>query len=197
MGKKLTEREKQAISTKLKISEISMSLIKSKGFKSVSVKDICDAGNISIGAFYHHFKSKKEIINTAYKKIDLQLQEEFEFKEFDSQINKIVNVLEEGASQVEKFGVDFVREVYKNLISDDNQYTFCGDRYVNCQVKKSIEDALDSGEITSKIDSAELSNTIMRITRGVIFDWCLKHGSYNLKDKVKSDLNLIFRNPNL
>lgn len=191
--KKLTERQKQAISTKLKISEISMSLIKSKGFKSVSVKDICDAGNISIGAFYHHFKSKKEIINTAYKKIDLQLEEEFEFKEFDSQINKIIVVLEEGASQVQKFGVEFVREVYKNLISEDDQYTFSGDRYVNCQVKKSIELALQSGEIESLIDSVELANTIMRITRGVIFDWCLKHGTYDLKEKVSFDLNLILK----
>jgi AcrR family transcriptional regulator len=194
MDKKLTERQKQAIATKLKISEISMSLIKSKGFESVSVKDICDAGNISIGAFYHHFKSKKEIIHTAYKKIDLQLQKEFEFKEFDSHIDKIVLILEEGAWQVQKFGVDFVSEVYKNFISSEDQYTFGEDRYVNREIKYSIIAAIGEGEIKTDIDPTELRDTIMRITRGVIFDWCLRNGGYDLKSKVGFDLDLIFKN---
>lgn len=194
MEKKLTERQKQALATKLKISEISISLMKSKGFEAVSIQDICKAGNVSVGAFYHHFKSKKEIINTAYKKIDLQLKKEFEFKNYNSNVEKIVFLLEEGASQVEKFGVEFVREVYKNLISADDQYTFSDERFTNREIKSLLIDAVKSGELKTDLDADIFRDTIMRITRGVIFDWCMRHGEYTLKERVHFDLNLLFKN---
>ena len=192
--KKLTDRQMQAISTKLRITQISTDLFKNKGFDNVKIQDICDVAQISTGAFYHHFKSKNEIIDKGYEQVDLLLKERFDSKTFDSNIEKIIYLLSEGSVLLQDLGWIFISDVYKNLISIDGKYTFKSDRFVTVEIKSAIELAIKSNELQSIISSDTLTETILRISRGVIFDWCLHKGSYDLKTNMIFDLNLILSN---
>ncbi len=191
---KLTERQKQAIATKLRITKIASELFKLKGFDSVKIQDICDAAGISIGAFYHHFKSKMEIINISYEQVDILLMDRFEGREFPSNIDKLLFLLGEGADMMEELGWVFVGEIYKNLISTEGKYSTDPERHVTLIVKGIIEDALRDGELENSISPIDLTMIIMRISRGAIFDWCLFQGSYNLRSRITFDLNLILTN---
>ena len=191
---KLTERQKQAIATKLRITQIATDLFKKKGFESVKIQEICDTAEISTGAFYHHFKSKNEIINTGYEQIDLLLKEHYESKKFNSNIEKIIYLLSEGSILLQDLGWIFVGDVYKNLLHIDGKYTFTTDRFVTLAIKSAIELAIETEEIQSNISSDALTETLLRISRGVIFDWCLHQGSYDLKTNMIFDLNLILSN---
>ena len=72
--KQLNKRQRQALATKLKITEKAMELIKTYGLDSIKVTDICESANISVGAFYHYFNSKQDLIENAYMKIDLLVE---------------------------------------------------------------------------------------------------------------------------
>jgi len=54
------------VGTKKKIFICATSLIKSKGFETVSIKDIADNVGITQSSVYNHFKSKQEILDTIY-----------------------------------------------------------------------------------------------------------------------------------
>lgn len=192
--KKLTERQKQAICTKLRITQISTELFKNKGFDNVKIQEICDAAQISTGAFYHHFKSKNEIINTGYEQVDLLLKERFYSKTFNSNTEKIIYLLSEGSVLLQDLGWIFVSDVYKNLLSIHGKYTFKSDRFVTIEIKSAIKLAIESDELQSTISCNDLTETILRISRGVIFDWCLHQGSYNLQTNMIFDLKLILAN---
>lgn len=191
---KLTDRQRQAIATKLRITKIASELFKSNGFDSVKIQDICEAAGISVGAFYHHFKSKMEIINIAYEQVDILLMDRFEVREFPSNIDKLLFLMGEGADMMEELGWLFVGEIYKHLISLEGKYSTNPDRHITRLVKDIVEDALNAGELDNSISSADLAMIIMRISRGAIFDWCLFQGSYNLKSRITFDLNLILSN---
>ena len=191
---KLTDRQRQAIATKLRITKIASELFKSNGFDSVKIQDICEAADISVGAFYHHFKSKMEIINIAYEQVDILLMDRFEVREFPSNIDKLLFLMGEGADMMEELGWLFVGEIYKHLISLEGKYSTNPDRHITRLVKDIVEDALNAGELDNSISSADLAMIIMRISRGAIFDWCLFQGSYNLKSRITFDLNLILSN---
>ncbi|MEG0051411.1 MAG: TetR/AcrR family transcriptional regulator [Terrisporobacter sp.] len=192
--KKLTDRQKQAIDTKLKITRVATELFKEKGFDSVKIQDICDEAQISIGAFYHHFKSKMEIINTAYEQVDILVMDRFERKEFTSNIDKLMFLLGEGADVMEELGWVFVGEVYRNLIATEGKYSTKSDRHIALKVKSIIEDAIEYGELHNSISPEELTYTLMRISRGAIFNWCLYQGDYNLRSKMSYDLDLVLSN---
>ena len=191
---KLTDRQKQAIDTKLRITKIATELFKVNGFDSVRIQDICKAADISIGAFYHHFKSKMEIINIAYEQVDILLMDRFESREFSSNVDKLLFLLGEGADMMEELGWVFIGEVYKNLISTEGKYSTRPDRHIALEVKSIVEDAQKNGELDNSISSSDLTMIMMRISRGNIFDWCLYQGSYNLRSRINYDLNLILSN---
>ena len=192
--KKLTNRQKQAIATKLRITQVATELFKLNGFDSVKIQDICQAAEISIGAFYHHFKSKAEIINTAYEQVDILVLDRLETKDLDSNLDKLLFLLGEGAVVMEELGWVFVSEIYKNLLSIESKYSTKPDRYIALEVRFIIEDSLKNGELNSSISSFDLTMIIMRISRGTIFDWCLHEGSYDLKSRMEFELNLLLSN---
>ena len=70
--RELTNRQKQAVETKQKIFYCAVSLFAQKSYENVTVQDICDKAEVSVGAFYHHFKSKENIINEGYRLFDQQ-----------------------------------------------------------------------------------------------------------------------------
>lgn len=192
--KNLTERQKQAIQTKLKITEIATDLFKKKGFDSVKIQDICEAANISVGAFYHHFKSKSEIINTGHKQVDLLIHEKLQSREFTTSLSRISGLLEEASDILTALGWPFVGEVYKTLISSPSKYTLSEERFVYQEFKMDIADAIAKGELSPNVSADYLANIMMRTFRGVIFDWCLHEGKYLLKEQLLADFDLIIAN---
>ncbi|WP_096186411.1 TetR/AcrR family transcriptional regulator [Evansella halocellulosilytica] len=64
--------------TKEKIIAVSTRLFIEKGFEKTSIKDICDALGMSKGAIYHHFKSKKEIIEAVRENKSNHIEETVE-----------------------------------------------------------------------------------------------------------------------
>jgi len=57
-------KTRKAIRMREKILNESIKLILRNGFNGTSIQSITDAANISKGAFYWHFKSKDELLNT-------------------------------------------------------------------------------------------------------------------------------------
>lgn len=192
--KKLTNRQKQAIATKLRITQVATELFKLNGFDSVKIQDICQASGISTGAFYHHFKSKSEIINTAYEQVDILVLDRLETRSFPLNLDKLLFLLGEGANIMEELGWVFVSEIYKNLLSIEGKYSTKPDRYIALEVRSIVEDSIKNGELNSCISSLDLTMIIMRISRGTIFDWCLHEGSYDLKSRMEFELNLLLSN---
>ncbi|WP_250672808.1 TetR/AcrR family transcriptional regulator [Paraclostridium ghonii] len=192
--KKLTNRQKQAIATKLRITQVATELFKLNGFDSVKIQDICQASGISTGAFYHHFKSKAEIINTAYEQVDILVLDRLETRSFPSNLDKLLFLLGEGSNVMEELGWVFVSEIYKNLLSIEGKYSTKPDRYIALEVRSIVEDSIKNGELNNSISSLDLTMIIMRISRGTIFDWCLHEGSYDLKSRMEFELNLLLSN---
>jgi AcrR family transcriptional regulator len=192
--KKLTNRQKQAIETKLKIIEKSLELFKTQGYDTVTVKDICGSADISIGSFYYHFKAKEDVINIGYKQIDLLIEEKIESQEFDNYIEEIYFILGEASVIIEELGWSFMSQVYKQLISTKDKYTLKENRYIYLVLKETINNAIKNKELTAELNSHELTSTILRISRGAIFDWCLNEGNYPLRDQIFMDLNLLLSN---
>jgi len=189
--KQLTKRQKQAINTKLKITEVAIDLYRTEGIESVNVKDICHTAGISIGAFYHHFKSKDEILTTSYKQVDLLLQERFEERTFPNSTDQILAFFKESSSILNELGWLFVSGIYRNLFNTPDKYTYLDQRYVNKAINTFIVNGLQSGEFRSDIDPSTLRDTIMRLARGAIFDWCLREGSSDLERCLTHDISLI------
>lgn len=191
--KKLTNRQKQAINTKLKILQVAIELSHQSNFEDLSVNDICKACDISVGAFYHHFASKKEIIMTGYKQIDLLLDETYDASRYPDFQSKIIALFREGGSLLEGLGVNIVCEAYRNQLLNHEEYTFSPDRPVYIEAKKIVDAAMEAEQLETEESADAVTRHLMRIVRGVIFEWCLNNGLSELKKSIEEDLTFYLK----
>ena len=61
MSENLTKRKQQALETRKRILTCALDLFETKGFEDVTIQDIADAAQTSVGSIYRYFKNKEEM----------------------------------------------------------------------------------------------------------------------------------------
>lgn len=189
--KKLTPRQRQGIETKLKITRVATDLFKNVGFHEVTIRDICEAAGISVGSFYHHFESKDEIVNTGHYQIDLLMEEIIQEVELQQSNEDILYVFEQAGKLLQELGWSLSAYSYRHILASKTKYTLRRDRPVFQYVLERVKEAVVQGRLKPETDGVALAEHLMRCSRGVLLDWCLREGDYDLGALMRSDLLLI------
>lgn len=178
---KMTSRDKQAIQTKNKLMEVSTELIRSHGYDSVTIQQICKAAGVSIGAFYHHFKNKAGIIIEGYAQCDSYF-EDMVTKQVTggSYVDKILKYIGYQMKYAEDMGIDLMIQTYKAQITEGNDFFLSDDRGLPKGLYKLVKEAQNSNELTKHCPYQELGREILIISRGIIYNWCQSSGNYSL-----------------
>lgn len=189
--KKMTSRQIQAQQTKLKISQCALKLYKNMGIEDVKVTDICQEANISIGAFYHHFPSKNSIITTAYQALDQIIIEKVLSQKLVNPQDIILAVFNETTVILADYGYHFVSHAYRVMLNEHDEATFSKSRLSYTTILQEISKAQQQNILTKNKASEEIADFLMKTGRGLLFDWCLHQGNYDLKKAMNHDLCLV------
>lgn len=191
--KETTSRKQQAMETRIKILEIALDLFKEKGMDAVKVADICQVAGVSIGAFYHHFTSKESIIERGYQSIDAYIEESMKNRAFANCSEKILCLFREANLVMEELGWKFIGDVYKYTLTTGNKYTLSLERFPYGFIQKSLEEGVASGEFVKEIAPDQAAAYLMKLVRGITFDWCICEGSYSLAEEAAKTVEIILR----
>lgn len=186
-----TSRQMQALATKQKIFSCAVSLFAQKTYENVTVQDICSEAEVSVGAFYHHFKSKENILDEGYRLFDQRSEEAWNSGHPDSPLEAIQFLISEQARSMESMGPPAVLQYFKNQLSCSEKYILNPDRFFYKTISQSVEDGIAAGLLAG--DSAEITEDILGITRGMIYDWCLHSGAYRLSDRSRRMVDMVMK----
>ena len=188
--KKLTKRQIQAINTQDKIYKTAVELIEIKGFQNITVEEICKKAGVSVGSFYNSFKSKNEILDTIFKLAD------------DYFLNVVANNIKTGSTQekiIKYFiyyadynvdrGIDFVKQLYT---VKNNLFATKG-RSMQVVLEKIIEEGQNKEEITKDMTAEEIVRFLFIAVRGIVYDWCLHNGEYDLTETTRSYVSRLIK----
>ena len=181
----MTNRQKQAIATRRRIFETAMQLFAEKGFEEVPITEICKACDISVGGFYHHFKTKYDILDEGYRLFDLEISETFEKECPSSPIAALYFLVEKQTESVELLGYKAFSQYLNNQLSTDHKFILEESRFFTKSIESCVQSALSNESLQG--DASGISEEILSATRGLIYDWCLHEGKYSLK---KRSLNI-------
>ena len=188
----MTSRQKQSRKTELKIVRTALSLMKEKGYENVSIREICDAAGISTGAFYHHFKSKEEMIKIRFGSYDEYLAGVLETYENPDSLEFLRFVLLNQTEYVMNETGYLTAELYRALLSSNDRYAIGKFRLYYRVVAKYVALCLQEGKFTAPLSADYLTELLIRIIRGDIIDWCLHEYSYDLMEFARKDLDVVF-----
>jgi hypothetical protein len=91
-------------------------------------------------------------------------------------------------------GNRFLRVLYHTQIGPDKTKSFFDSerRPLYSIVYSIIEEGQEKGQIRTDMESHELGQLIINFHRGLIYDWILKNGSYDLQEEAEKIFKIFY-----
>jgi len=204
---KLNTRKKQAFQTRRKLFNAGIKCLGAADIDDVRIKDICDEAGVSVGIFYHYFSSKEELLLEAYHFFDEEIVSRARRRVYSSNLEALYFIIGYQCGNYEGL---FDKETDSQIIEIIFHYKagelflWCHvlrtqlklggigvieqDRPMNIYIYELIECAICSGELVSALPAEEIAETVLRISRGVMFDWAVRGGSYRAYEYALRDI---------
>ncbi len=184
----------RANATRSKLLAATMKLSKEKDYENLTVREICKQAGVSNGAFYHHYQTKDQLVLEAFLDFDDAITPEMMetcdnlqplealWYIFDNYIEYIVQ------------NVGCAMGAYYRLLLKKEQEGYRDPRRVFlAQIEKHCQRCQNCGIFLKNNSAQELMELFSRSLRGIIFDWCLCRGSYDLKQQMKQDIGFLIK----
>jgi AcrR family transcriptional regulator len=182
MGKKsITKRQSQAMVTKERIYSAAIDLMDREGFENITIADISKQAGVSVGAFYHYFISKNDLLAEIFHKVD---------EYFSTQVISALKRANSPEMIVEYFdyyakfnissGVDMTQQLFNPKI----KFFIEKDRPMLTLLEDIIRQGQQKKEIRADETPQELARLLFVMARGIVFDWSVYDGGYDLEDQM-------------
>ena len=181
--------------TKQKILNVSLSLIKERGYDNVTLNDICAANGISKNTFYYYFKSKEEILFQSYKTIcEFTLSRISLIFSAENYVEQLWMLDEPLIDFIISSGCDITKRLFvSNFAHEAESYrpTQLQTDMVNAAIAI-LKKAQNSRQIANMTDAHILIKSKTRLLFGTIIEWCFANAAFNLKSELLKGIEALY-----
>lgn len=185
--RKPTQRSLNALETKNRLFQTALSLFAQYGYSKVTVEDITRCAGLSKGTFYSYFPTKESVLLEQFSMIDAQYELAFHnVPEATSAVDRVLLLIRTMCNYcVDVVGVSPLQVVYANQITapETIQILNNSERVVYRILRDIAERGKANGEFPAEMTNEYFAEVMMRFARGLIYDWCMYNGSFNLAEE--------------
>jgi AcrR family transcriptional regulator len=173
-----SKRQEQAQETRNRIYASAIELMERKGFENITIADISEKAGVSVGAFYHYFDSKNDILAEIFHRAD-----EYFATQVVTSFSKasIPEQIVEYFDHYAKFNVASGVETTQQLFNPKIKFFIEEGRPMLEILQDLIHKGQGRKEIREDVDAMELVRYLFVMARGVVFEWSLYDGGYDLE----------------
>ncbi len=188
-SQELSKQQLKSKETKAKIFRAAKHILQKKGYEQLSIKNICEEAGVSNGSFYHHFKTKDDLLSY-YIEEQPSINPDFLDLPSNSAEAKeaIVRVYLNYVHYCEELGVEFMSNYYTPKNQSLNPLIRTERPYPIVTVQNYLEKAIRAGVITPRLALDDITTDIRMIVIGNVFEWCLKSGNADFEGNMKRSL---------
>ncbi|NLK72276.1 MAG: TetR/AcrR family transcriptional regulator [Clostridiales bacterium] len=182
---------KKSDRTKAKIYNTAMNLFENRGYDNVSVHDICSKSSVSIGTFYYYFPSKIDLMLEISNQFDEVFENQLQEKGSDqTYFDYLLDFFDLYAICNERSGCGFSGKIiaYRNTHLGSRKYI---KKPMYSKLLQIIERGQMAGEITKSFDAEFIMDTLLVSARGLVYNWCLHNGSYDLRVMMRKYMEIV------
>ena len=187
----LSKQQLKSKETKGRIFRAAKTILQHKGYEALSIKNICEEAGVSNGSFYHHFKTKDDLLSYYIEEhpsinpdlLDLPSNAE-EAK------TTIIHVYLNYVEYCKELGIEFMANYYTPLNQSLNPEIRTERPYPIVTVTNYIQKSVAAGTIKLNAPLEEVSTDIRMIVIGNVFEWCLKNGNADFEKNMRRSLDM-------
>lgn len=186
----LTKQQKKSKETKEKIFEAAKQILQRSGYEALSIKNICEEAGVSNGSFYHHFKTKDDLLSYYIEDQSSVDPDSLDLpKNKEEAKNAIVNVYLNYASYCHSLGPDFIAGFYNPRNQALNPTIRAERTYPIVTVQHYLEKAIASGTLQANLTIEEIVTDIRMLVIGNAFEWSMRNGEADLEGNIKRSIS--------
>ncbi len=187
--KELSKQQLKSRETKTRIFNAAKRILQKQGYEELSIKNICEEAGVSNGSFYHHFKTKDDLLSYYIEEqpsinpdlLDLPSNKE-EAKE------AIIYVYLNYVHYCQELGVEFMANYYTPKNQSLNPLIRTERPYPIVTVRNYLQKCMDAGIVVLNSPLEEVTTDIRMIVIGNVFEWCLKNGNADFEKNLRRSL---------
>lgn len=193
----LSRQQLKSQETKAKIFGAAKHILQKKGYDQLSIKNICEEAGVSNGSFYHHFKTKDDLLSY-YIEEQPNIHPDLLDLPADVQEAKaaIIYVYLNYVHYCQELGVEFMANYYTPKNQSLNPLSRTERPYPIVTVHSYLEKCMNAGIVSSALSLEDITTDIRMIVIGNVFEWCLKNGDAdfegNMRRCLENYLNGVF-----
>lgn len=192
MADKKKSRKVQAEETKLHIFNTALKLLDEIGFEKITIRDIVRAADVSIGTFYYYYASKLDVFYETYYLADQYFEETVApLLTQKTARERILCFFEHYA----RYCADITSITLTSILFNSNNK--CFDRHSDMGILRILPEIMAYGQSSGELlrDEAPLamSRFFMVSVRGLVYDWCIHDGSYDIHEAIRLHAGRLLR----
>ena len=185
----ISKQQQKSRETNEKIFQAAKRILQKKGYEELSIKNICEEAGVSNGSFYHHFKTKDDLLSYY---IEDQPQIDPNLLELPDSVagvrEGIIQVYMNYVRYCQELGVEFMAEYYDTKNQALNASIRTERPYPIVTVQTYVEKAVEAGIVRLNEEIDEFTTDIRMIVIGNVFEWCIKHGQADFEGNMSRSL---------
>lgn len=191
--KETTELSKQQLKskeTKERIFQAAKRILQKNGYENLSIKNICEEAGVSNGSFYHHFKTKDDLLSYYIEDQPSMNSDLLELpKNTEEAKDAIVGVYLNYVKYCEELGVDFIAGYYTPRNQALNPTIRTERPYPIVTVQNYLEKAVEANAIRLNLGIPEIVTDIRMLVIGNVFEWAMTNGKADFEGNIKRSIS--------
>ena len=188
-SKDLSKQQLKSMETKARIFNAAKRILKKSGYEQLSIKNICEEAGVSNGSFYHHFKTKDDLLSYYIEEQPSINPDLLDLPESPEEAKTaIIQVYLNYVHYCQDLGLSFMSNYYTPKNQSLNPAIRTERPYPIVTVHNYLKKALDAGVIHLSYPLEDITTDIRMIVIGNVFEWCLKNGDADFEGNMKRSL---------
>ncbi len=186
----LSKQQQKSKETKERIFQAAKRILQKNGYENLSIKNICEEAGVSNGSFYHHFKTKDDLLSYYIEdqpNVDPDLLEVP--KDKSAAKEAIVGVYLNYAKYCRELGVEFIAGYYTPHNQALNPTIRTERPYPIVTVQNYLEKAMESKALCLKLPISEIVTDIRMLVIGNVFEWALRNGQADFEENIRRSIS--------
>ena len=187
----LSKQQLKSKETKAKIFRAAKHILQKQGYEQLSIKNICEEAGVSNGSFYHHFKTKDDLLSYYIEEQPSINPDLLDMPRNAAEAKAaIIQVYLNYVHYCQELGVEFMSNYYTPKNQSLNPLIRTERPYPIVTVHNYLKKAIDADIIKPDRDLEDITTDIRMIVIGNVFEWCLKSGEADFEGNMRRTLRI-------
>ncbi len=186
----LSKQQKKSKETKERIFAAAKQILQRSGYEALSIKNICEEAGVSNGSFYHHFKTKDDLLSYYIEDQPTMSPDLLELPlNIEEAKTAIIGVYLNYVKYCRELGVDFIAGYYTPRNQALNPTIRTERPYPIVTVQCYLEKTVAAGSVKVNLSIAEIVTDIRMLVIGNAFEWAMTNGTVDFEGNIKRSLS--------